>query len=108
MTKRAGTRAFTGCPNDCRPAIEMASGSAAFSKQSRPSKSGACAFSCPPCRSWPRPCTSIEELISEPAKRGPAPKLQQQLEQLSRLPKAQQKLVSQVIDSVLAQSLPRT
>lgn len=51
--------------------------------------------------------TSIEELIGEPAKpgkRGPAPKLQQQLEQLSRLPKAQQKLVSQVIDSVLAQA----
>ena len=50
---------------------------------------------------------SIEELIGEPAKpgkRGPAPKLQQQLEQLSRLPKAQQKLVSQVIDSVLAQA----
>lgn len=51
--------------------------------------------------------SSIEELIGEPAKptkRGPAPKLQQQLEQLSRLPKAQQKLVSQVIDSVLAQA----
>ena len=51
--------------------------------------------------------TSIEELIGEPTKpgkRGPAPKLQQQLEQLSRLPKAQQKLVSQVIDSVLAQA----
>jgi hypothetical protein len=32
------------------------------------------------------------------------PKLQQQLEQLSRLPKAQQTLVSQVIDSVLAQT----
>jgi len=30
--------------------------------------------------------------------------LQQQLEQLSRLPKAQQKLVSQIIDSVLAQA----
>lgn len=51
---------------------------------------------------------SIEALIGTPtkaaSKRGPAPKLQQQLEQLSRLPKAQQRLVSQVIDSVLAQA----
>jgi transcriptional regulator with XRE-family HTH domain len=50
---------------------------------------------------------SIEELVGEqpkPSKRGPAPKLQQQLEQLSQLPKAQQRLVSQVIDSVLAQA----
>jgi len=51
---------------------------------------------------------TVEELIGTPTKRtgkrGPAPKLQQQLEQLSRLPKAQQKLVSQVIDSVLAQA----
>ncbi len=53
---------------------------------------------------------SVEDLMGTPAakrssgKRGPAPKLQQQLEQLSRLPKAQQKLVSQVIDSVLAQA----
>ena len=50
---------------------------------------------------------SLEELVGtqpKPGKRGPAPKLQQQLEQLSRLPKAQQKLVSQVIDSVLAQA----
>jgi transcriptional regulator with XRE-family HTH domain len=48
----------------------------------------------------------IEELVSErpkPGKRGPAPKLQQQLEQLSRLPKAQQRLVSQLIDTVLQQ-----
>jgi hypothetical protein len=53
--------------------------------------------------------TTVEDLIGVPTKRaagkrGPAPKLQQQLEQLSRLPKAQQKLVSQVIDSVLAQA----
>lgn len=50
--------------------------------------------------------TSIESLIGEqpkPGKRGPAPKLQQQLEQLSRLPKAQQRLVSQLIDTVLQQ-----
>ena len=51
--------------------------------------------------------TSIEALISDAApagKRGPAPKLQQQLEQLSRLPKTKQRLVSQLIESVLAQA----
>lgn len=42
---------------------------------------------------------SVEALIGAPGKRGagkrgPAPKLQKQLEQLSRLPKAEQKLVS--------------
>ncbi|MGH8050191.1 MAG: hypothetical protein ACREPB_05975 [Arenimonas sp.] len=37
-------------------------------------------------------------------KRGPAPKLQQQLEQLSRLPRARQKLISEVLDSMLAQA----
>lgn len=52
--------------------------------------------------------TSVEEFIGTPAKRGavkrgPAPKLQQQLEQLSRLPKTQQRLVSQLIDTVLQQ-----
>lgn len=51
---------------------------------------------------------SVEELIDTPtarraSKRGPAPKLQQQLEQLSRLPKTQQRLVSQLIDTVLQQ-----
>lgn len=50
---------------------------------------------------------SIEELIGEtpkPAKRGPAPKLQQQLERITRLPKTQQRFVMQVIDSVIAQA----
>ena len=50
---------------------------------------------------------SIEALIGgstkTASKRGPAPKLQQQLEQLSRLPKTQQRLVSQLIDTVLQQ-----
>lgn len=49
--------------------------------------------------------TSIEELIGEPpkaAKRGPTPKLQQQLEQLQSLPKAKQRIVSEVLDSLLA------
>ena len=51
---------------------------------------------------------SIEELIGTPAKtahkRGPAPKLQQQLEQVSQLPLAKQRMVSEVIDSLLAQA----
>lgn len=50
--------------------------------------------------------TSIEELIGGPrgaGKRGPAPKLQQQLERISQLPKARQRVVSEVLDSLLAQ-----
>jgi transcriptional regulator with XRE-family HTH domain len=51
---------------------------------------------------------SIEELIGEPPsaatkKRGPTPKIQQQIERIQRLPKAQQRLVMQVIEAVLAQ-----
>lgn len=38
------------------------------------------------------------------AKRGPAPKLQQQMDRIGRLPKAQQRFVMQVLDSVLAQA----
>jgi transcriptional regulator with XRE-family HTH domain len=50
---------------------------------------------------------SIEELIGTPAtrgagKRGPPPKLQQQLEQIQALPKAKQRAIAQVLDSVLA------
>lgn len=37
-------------------------------------------------------------------RRGPAPKLQQQMDRITRLPKAQQRFVMQVIDSVLAQA----
>lgn len=53
--------------------------------------------------------TTVEDLIGSPAqrlagKRGPAPKLQQQLEQVSQLPKAQQKFVSQMLDTVLQQT----
>jgi hypothetical protein len=51
--------------------------------------------------------TSIEELIDgtpKPSKRGPAPKLQQQLERVSVLPKAKQRAIAQVLDSMLAQS----
>lgn len=49
----------------------------------------------------------IEDLIgSAPAKtrskRGPSPKIQQQLERLSKLPKPKQRAVEQILESVLA------
>jgi transcriptional regulator with XRE-family HTH domain len=50
---------------------------------------------------------SVEALIGEkapPAKRGPTPKMQQQIERLNRLPKAQQQLVLKMLDGVLNQS----
>jgi len=50
---------------------------------------------------------SLEALIGEksaPARRGPAPQIQQKIERLTRLPKAQQKLVLQMLDGVLAQA----
>lgn len=50
---------------------------------------------------------SIEELIGEtpkPGKRGPAPKLAQQMKKITQLPKAQQRFVMQMIDTVLAQA----
>ncbi len=52
---------------------------------------------------------TVEDLIGVPAlrgtgKRGPAPKIQQQLERVSALPKAKQRVIAQVIDSMLAQS----
>lgn len=52
---------------------------------------------------------SVEDLIGLPAKRttgkrGPAPKLQQQLERIGQLPKARQRMVSEVLDSLLAQA----
>lgn len=50
----------------------------------------------------------IEDLLNEhtktSSKRGPVPRLQLQLEQVSRLPKAQQKFVSQMLDTVLQQT----
>lgn len=49
----------------------------------------------------------IEALLGVPsnaAKRGPTPRMQQQVERLSRLPKAQQRVVMQMIDGVLAQA----
>lgn len=48
---------------------------------------------------------SVEALLGESdkrsGKRGPSPKLQQQLEQVSRLPKAKQMAIAQVLDSML-------
>lgn len=50
---------------------------------------------------------SLEELIGDqprPGKRGPAPKLQQQLERLRQLPKAKQKFVVEMLETVLRQA----
>jgi transcriptional regulator with XRE-family HTH domain len=49
---------------------------------------------------------TVEDLMGEvapPAKRGPAPKLQQQIERIQKLPRTQQKFVMQMLDTVLAQ-----
>jgi transcriptional regulator with XRE-family HTH domain len=52
---------------------------------------------------------SIEELIGRQparanAKRGPAPKLQQQIERIAQLPKAKQRFVIEMLETVLAQA----
>jgi transcriptional regulator with XRE-family HTH domain len=51
---------------------------------------------------------SVEALIGQgrtaPSKRGPPPKLQQQMERIQRLPRAKQRLVLQMLDGVLAQA----
>ena len=50
---------------------------------------------------------SIENLIGEkapPSKRGPVPRIQQKIERLTKLPKAHQRLVLQMLDGVLKQS----
>ena len=50
---------------------------------------------------------SMEELVSSPQptskKRGPVPKLQQQIDRIQQLPKTQQRVVMQMLDTVLAQ-----
>jgi transcriptional regulator with XRE-family HTH domain len=49
----------------------------------------------------------VEALIDEkaaPARRGPAPQIQQKIERLTRLPKAKQKLVLEMLDGVLQQA----
>ncbi len=50
---------------------------------------------------------SISELVEEPqqqGRRGPAPKLQRQIEQVIQLPKSKQKFVSEMLDTVLQSS----
>ena len=47
---------------------------------------------------------SLDDLVGiqpKPTKRGPAPKLQRQFEQLSKLPKTKQRFVSEMLDGVL-------
>jgi transcriptional regulator with XRE-family HTH domain len=49
---------------------------------------------------------SVDELVglkSPVAKRGPVPKLQRQIEQVARLPRAKQKFVSEMLDAVIQQ-----
>jgi len=50
---------------------------------------------------------TVETLIGEeakPVKRGPSPKLQQQLERIGRLPKTKQRFVIEMLDTVLQQA----
>jgi transcriptional regulator with XRE-family HTH domain len=49
----------------------------------------------------------VEMLLGEkttPAKRGPTPKMQQQVERLSRLPQAKQRVVMQMLEAFLSQA----
>jgi hypothetical protein len=41
---------------------------------------------------------------TKPGKRGPAPKIQQQLERITQLSKAKQKIVMEMLDGVLSQA----
>jgi transcriptional regulator with XRE-family HTH domain len=50
---------------------------------------------------------SVEDFLGSKTgngKRGPTPKLQQQLERISRLPRAKQRLVMEMLDGVLSQA----
>lgn len=50
---------------------------------------------------------SVEALIGEkapPAKRGPTPKLQQQMERIGQLPRSKQRVVMEMLDGVLTQA----
>ena len=51
---------------------------------------------------------SVEELLGDNAaaarKRGPAPRLQQQIERIQQLPRTQQRFVMQMLDTVLQQA----
>lgn len=51
--------------------------------------------------------TTVEDLMGEdprPGKRGPAPKLLQQMERIQRLPRTKQRFVMQMIETVLQQA----
>lgn len=47
---------------------------------------------------------TVPTIKSAPKKRGPAPKIQQQLERVAALPKSEQRVIAKVLDSMLAQS----
>ena len=51
--------------------------------------------------------TGVDTLVgqpAQPARRGPTPKLQQQVERLSQLPKAKQRMVMEILEGVLSHS----
>ena len=51
--------------------------------------------------------SSVDALVGEktdPAQRGPAPKLRQQMERVSQLPKPKQRMVMEMLEAVLAQA----
>lgn len=53
--------------------------------------------------------TTVDELVGHPTqrpnnKRGPLPKWQQQIEAIAQLPRTQQRFVTQMLDTVLAQA----
>jgi transcriptional regulator with XRE-family HTH domain len=50
------------------------------------------------------PIEALLGLANGAAKRGPAPKLQRQLERVSQLPKPQQRFVEQMLETVIAQA----
>lgn len=55
---------------------------------------------------------SVEELLGQPGprsagKRGPASRLEQQVERIGQLPKAKQRFVMEMLDTVLAQAASR-
>jgi hypothetical protein len=52
----------------------------------------------------PSPSKSSSATTPKPAKRGPAPKLQRQMERISQLPRAKQRFILEMIDTVLHQA----
>lgn len=50
------------------------------------------------------PIEALLGLANGAAKRGPAPKLQRQLERVSQLPRPQQPFVEQMLETVIAQA----